>query len=76
MEMSVGLTPRPLYLQGKIPWYPLERRLGGPQNRSGRCVEEKNEYVTGRNTKWYVQSILGVSQRIAGTNKHCRNTKD
>jgi hypothetical protein len=22
--------------QGKSPWYPLDRRLGGPQNRSGR----------------------------------------
>jgi hypothetical protein len=28
--------------QGKIPWYPLDRKLGGPQSRSGRCGEEKN----------------------------------
>jgi hypothetical protein len=34
--------PRPLYLQRKSPWYPLDRRLGGPQSRSGRCGEEKN----------------------------------
>jgi hypothetical protein len=27
--------------QGKSPWYPLNRRLGGPQSLSG-CREEKN----------------------------------
>jgi hypothetical protein len=37
----VSFTPRPLYLQGKIRRYPLDRRLGGPQNRSGRGGEEK-----------------------------------
>jgi hypothetical protein len=30
-----------LYPQGKGPWYPLDRRLGGPQSRSGRGGEEK-----------------------------------
>jgi hypothetical protein len=38
----VKFTPRPLYPQGKSPWYPFGRRLGGPQNRSGRGGEEKN----------------------------------
>jgi hypothetical protein len=39
----VSFTPRPLYPQGKSPWYPLERRLGGPQSRSGHDGgEEKN----------------------------------
>jgi hypothetical protein len=33
---------RPLYPQGKSPWYQLDRRLGGPQSRSGRGGEEKN----------------------------------
>jgi hypothetical protein len=28
----VSLMPRPLYPQGKSPWYTLDRRLGGPQN--------------------------------------------
>jgi hypothetical protein len=27
---------------GKEPRYPLDRRLGGPQSRSGRGGEEKN----------------------------------
>jgi hypothetical protein len=34
--------PSPLYPQGKSPRYPLHRRLGRPQNRSGRGYEEKN----------------------------------
>jgi hypothetical protein len=38
----VSFTPRPLYLQSKSPWYPLDRRMDEPQNRSGRCGEEKN----------------------------------
>jgi hypothetical protein len=38
----VSFTPRPLYPQGKSPWYPLDRGLGGPQSRSGRGGEEKN----------------------------------
>jgi len=25
----VSSTPRPLYPQGRSPWYPLDRRLGG-----------------------------------------------
>jgi hypothetical protein len=35
----VSFTPRPLYPQGKSPWYPLDRRLGGPQSYSGCCGE-------------------------------------
>jgi hypothetical protein len=38
----VSFTPWPLYLQWKRPWYPLDRRLGGSQIRSGRGGEEKN----------------------------------
>jgi hypothetical protein len=29
----VSFTPRPLYPQGKSPYYPLDRRLGGHQSR-------------------------------------------
>jgi hypothetical protein len=38
----VSFTPRPLYPQGKSLRDPLDRRLGGPQNRSGGGGEEKN----------------------------------
>jgi hypothetical protein len=37
----VSFTPLPLYPQGKSPWYQFDRRLGGPQSRSG-VGEEKN----------------------------------
>jgi hypothetical protein len=37
----VSFTPQQLYLHGKSPRYPLSRRLGGPQNRSGLREEEK-----------------------------------
>jgi len=35
----------PLYPQGESLWYPLDRRLGEPQSRSGRRAEEKNSQV-------------------------------
>jgi hypothetical protein len=41
----ISFTPRPLYLQGKSPWYPLDRRLGGTQNRSRRGGEEENSII-------------------------------
>jgi len=30
----VSFKPRPLYPQGKSPWYTFYRRLDGPQSRS------------------------------------------
>jgi hypothetical protein len=36
LHALVALPPR------KSPWYPLDRRLGRPQSRSGRGGEEKN----------------------------------
>jgi hypothetical protein len=42
MVMRVAtFTTRPLYRRGKRPWYPLDRRLGRPQSRSGRGGEYK-----------------------------------
>jgi hypothetical protein len=38
----VSFTTRPLYSHGKSPRYPLDRRLGGSQSRTGRGGEEKN----------------------------------
>jgi len=37
----VSFTNQPLYPPGKSPRYPWDRRLGGPQSRSGRGGEEK-----------------------------------
>jgi hypothetical protein len=41
----VSFTSRPLYSQGKSPWYPLDRRLGGSQSRSEGGDEEKNSQI-------------------------------
>jgi hypothetical protein len=38
----VGFTPRPPYSRRKRPRYTLDRRLCGPQSRSGHCVGEKS----------------------------------
>jgi len=38
----VIFMPRPLYPQGKSPWYPLDRKLVGLQSRSGSGGEERN----------------------------------
>jgi len=40
--VSGQLHARQLYTQVKDPRYPLDRRLGAPQNRSGRCGEKIN----------------------------------
>jgi hypothetical protein len=45
--MSGQLHAPAALLRGKNPRYPLGRRLGGPQNRSGRRGEEKNLALTG-----------------------------
>jgi hypothetical protein len=34
-----------LYPQGKSPWYPLDRRMGGPQSQSGHTGEEKYSQI-------------------------------
>jgi hypothetical protein len=38
----ISLTPPPLYPKGKSPTYPLDTKLGGPQNWSGHSDEEKD----------------------------------
>jgi hypothetical protein len=45
----VSFTLQPLYLQGKSPWYPLNRRLDEPQSRSGRGGEDKDFPATAGN---------------------------
>jgi hypothetical protein len=41
MEVSGQLHAPAALPQGKSSWYALDRRLGGPQSRSGRGGEEK-----------------------------------
>jgi hypothetical protein len=40
----ISFTSWSLYSPGKSPWYPFDRRLSGPQSRSGRGGEEKNSH--------------------------------
>jgi len=42
----VRFTPQQLYPWGKSPRYLLDRRLGGPHNRSGRGDEQKKNSAT------------------------------
>jgi hypothetical protein len=51
----VSFTPRTFYLWGKNLRYPLSRRQGGPQRRSGLFGEEKN-----------LLSLLGIEARCLG----------
>jgi hypothetical protein len=41
MEVSGQLHDPAALPSGKSSWYQLDRRLGGPQSRSGRSREEK-----------------------------------
>jgi hypothetical protein len=52
------------YLQGKSPWYPLDRRLGGPKSWSGCSGEEKNS-----------QPLLGLEHPIIQPVAHCYTTE-
>jgi hypothetical protein len=46
----LSFATQPLYPRGKNPWYPLDRRLGGPQSQSGRYGEVKIRDPTGTRT--------------------------
>jgi hypothetical protein len=50
----VSFMPQQLYPYGKSPWYPLDR-LGGPRNRSGKCVSAK---LVPAFVAWSAQQIL------------------
>jgi hypothetical protein len=41
-EWVISFTSRPHYRRVNHFLFPLDRRLGGPQIRSGRCEEEEN----------------------------------
>jgi hypothetical protein len=65
----VSFTTLPRYPRGRGPRYPLDRRLGEPQSRSGRCGEEKNlalpgiEPVARRYTDWAIPTAEHWSLR-------------
>jgi hypothetical protein len=66
----VSFTPRPLYPQGKSPCYPLDRRLGGPQSRSGRRESNPRtpiiQAVAQRYTDWAIPALSRLRKRTIG----------
>jgi len=60
----VSSTPQPLYPQGKSPYYPVDRRLGGPQSCSGHGGKEKNS-----------QPLLGPKPPIIQPIAQCDTTE-
>jgi hypothetical protein len=53
----VSLTKQPLYLGGKSARYLLDKRLGGPQRRSGLSGELKNIPASVGNRTLVVQPV-------------------
>jgi hypothetical protein len=58
----VNFTTWPIYPRGRSPQYPLDRRFGGRQSRSGRFEEENILDRTGTRTCfWWLGSWTGDS---------------
>jgi hypothetical protein len=53
----VYFTLWPLYPWGRSPWYPMDRRVGGPKNHSGWCREEKILDPTRTQATSFVQPV-------------------
>jgi hypothetical protein len=64
MEVSGQLHTPAVYPQGRNPWYPLDRRLGGHQSWSGCSSEEKN-----------FQPLLGLEPTIIQPVAQCYTTE-
>jgi hypothetical protein len=75
----VSFVPRPLYPRGNSPQYPLDRRLDGPQSRSGRgssrdvirttvahaCRRRRLKWVFGAwGYNWGTQSPIGGVRKV------------
>jgi hypothetical protein len=63
----VSFTPRPLYTQGKSPWYLLDRRLGGPQSRSDDNNNNNNNKVSKcrRISFHWTQAYMGLISPVS-----------
>jgi hypothetical protein len=57
MEVSGQLHAPAAMPRGKNPRYSLYRRLGGPQNRSGHCGEDKSLLAPVGNRTLAVQPV-------------------
>jgi hypothetical protein len=62
----ISFTPRSFYSRRNSLPYPMDRRLGGPQGRSGHCRKEKR--CTTRKRR-YIYWAIQTSIRIVGLKK-------
>jgi len=53
----VSFTPLPLGPLAKSPWYPLDRKLGGPQSRFGHGCEDKNSQPAARDIRMDLREV-------------------
>jgi hypothetical protein len=73
----LSFTPHPFYPQGENPCYPLDRRLAGPQSRSGCEVNDqirmlRNEELGDSYKPPNVVRIMKwCDRRVDGGNKKC-----
>jgi hypothetical protein len=65
-KWAVSFTPLPLYSRGKRPPYPLDRRLSGPQSRSGWRGRRKNSWPS-RNSNPDSSVVQPVASRCTTT---------
>jgi hypothetical protein len=64
LDLGTNFTSRPLYLRGKSPRCPLDRRLGGPQSRSGRCEAENGELASVSNEVSPYEGICRIEGKV------------
>jgi hypothetical protein len=55
--------------QRMSPWYPLDRRLGGPHNWSGRCGEGNNLDTVGNRTR--AVQLVAIPTELTGKHVQC-----
>jgi hypothetical protein len=71
-QMGLGcFATWPLYLNGKNPRYPLDRRLSGPQSRSERDGEERRPFRES-NPSRPARSLDTTGRTIVPTHTHTR----
>jgi len=70
----VSFLPWQLYPQGKKPWYPLDKRLGGSQSQSGPgSKERKSQPLLGSNPSHPAHSLVTILTELAYCIKKCHD---
>jgi hypothetical protein len=65
LDLGGWLTPRPgLFTPGKLVRYPLYRRLGGPQDRSGRVRRCRPTLIEMWGKRAQIRDLIGPLFRV------------